>query len=127
MPRSANTRQPLHSGLSNSDPTDIPESGVSLSHRKRRKRDMTDLKRLETEQALLAAIVNSSEDAIVSKDLEGIVTSWNKAAERIYGWKAEEIIGKSKALVIPPDLPNELSSILAKIRAGEQIEHYETS
>lgn len=85
-----------------------------------------DQKRLENEQALLAAIVSSSEDAIVSKNLDGIVTSWNKAAERIYGWKAEDIIGKSKALVIPPDLPNELSSILGKIRAGERIEHYET-
>jgi PAS domain S-box-containing protein len=88
---------------------------------------MTDLQRRGTEQALLAAIVSSSEDAIVSKDLDGIVTSWNRAAERIYGWKAEEIIGKSKGLVIPPDLPNELPSILEKIRAGERIEHYETS
>lgn len=81
---------------------------------------------MQTDQALLAAIVNSSEDAIVSKDLNGIVTSWNRAAERIYGWKAEEIIGRSKALVIPPDLPDELSNILARIRAGEWIEHYET-
>jgi len=78
------------------------------------------------EQALLAAIVNSSEDAIVSKDLHGIVTSWNRSAEHIYGWRAEEIIGKSKALVIPPDLPDELPTILARIRAGERIRHYET-
>ncbi len=82
--------------------------------------------RTETEQALLAAIVNSSEDAIVSKNLDGIVTSWNLAAERIYGWKAEEIIGKSKALVIPPELPDELPSILRQVQAGERIEHYET-
>ena len=88
--------------------------------------DINDLKQLEAEQALLAAIVSSSEDAIVSKDLNGIVTSWNQAAERIYGWKAEEIIGKSKALVIPPELPNELSNILRQVRAGEKIEHYET-
>ncbi|MCW3051947.1 MAG: hypothetical protein JWN14_1117 [Chthonomonadales bacterium] len=87
---------------------------------------MNDLKQFEAEQALLAAIVNSSEDAIVSKDLQGIVTSWNQAAERIYGWKAEEIIGKSKALVIPPELPNELAFILKKVQAGERIEHYET-
>lgn len=76
---------------------------------------------------MLAAIVSSSEDAIVSKDLNGIVTSWNKAAERIYGWKADEIIGRSKGLVIPPDLPNELPNILARISAGKRIEHYETS
>ncbi len=88
--------------------------------------DITERKRFELDQARLAAIVNSSEDAIVSKDLNGIVTSWNKAAERIYGWKAEEIIGKSKALVIPPELPDELSNILRRIRAGERIEHYET-
>ncbi|MCW3054993.1 MAG: sensor signal transduction histidine kinase [Chthonomonadales bacterium] len=89
-------------------------------------RDITDQRFLEAEQARLAAIVNSSEDAIVSKNLHGIVTSWNPAAERIYGWKAEEIVGKSKALVIPPDMPNELSAILAKVQAGERIEHYET-
>ncbi len=88
--------------------------------------DRSDSNPLFNEQAFLAAIVNSSEDAIVSKDLNGIVTSWNRAAERIYGWKAEEIIGKSKALLIPPDLPNELPTILQKVRAGEQIEHYET-
>jgi PAS domain S-box-containing protein len=81
---------------------------------------------LEAEQALLAAIVSSSEDAIVSKDLDGIVTSWNAAAERIYGWKAEEIIGKAKALVIPPSRPNELTTILERIKAGQRIEHFET-
>ncbi|MGC4042990.1 MAG: PAS domain S-box protein [Armatimonas sp.] len=80
----------------------------------------------EAGQALLAAIVSSSGDAIVSKDLNGIVTSWNAAAEAIYGWKAEEIIGRSKALVIPPDLPNELTSILERVRSGKPIEHYET-
>lgn len=88
--------------------------------------DITEHKRREQGQALLAAIVNSSEDAIVSKDLNGIVTSWNASAERIYGWKAEEIIGQSKALVIPPDLPGELPYILERIRAGRPIEHYET-
>jgi PAS domain S-box-containing protein len=82
---------------------------------------------MSSEQSLLAAIVNSSEDAIVSKDLNGIVTSWNAAAERIYGWKAEEIIGKSKALVIPPDLPGELASILERVKSGDSIKHYETN
>ncbi len=76
---------------------------------------------------LLAAIVESSDDAIVSTDLEGIVTSWNPAAERIYGYKAEEIVGRSKGIAIPVDMPEELPSILRRIRAGERIEHYETS
>lgn len=88
--------------------------------------DVTERKRLESLQARLAAIVESSEDAIVSKDLNGIVTSWNAAAERMYGWKAEDIIGKSKGLVIPPDRPDELPNILRRIRAGQRIEHYET-
>jgi len=89
--------------------------------------DMADRKQWEREQARMAAIVSSSEDAIVSKDLDGIVTSWNASAERIYGWKAEDIIGLSKGVVIPPDLPDELPSILRKIRAGERINHYETA
>ncbi len=89
MPSRDNTSQPRHNEVFRSEPTNLPESGVSRSHPKRHGREMTDLKRLETEQALLAVIVNSSEDAIVSKDLNGIVTSWNQAAERIYGWKAD--------------------------------------
>jgi PAS domain S-box-containing protein len=88
--------------------------------------DITERKRLESVQARMAAIVAGSEDAIVSKDLNGIVTSWNAAAERMYGWKAEDIIGRSKGLVIPPDLPEELPTILRRISAGERIEHYET-
>jgi len=88
--------------------------------------DITERKNWELELARLAAIVESSEDAIVSKDMNGVVTSWNASAERIYGWKAEEIIGKSKALVMPPDLPNELPSILSRIAAGQRIAHYET-
>src|SRR5579871_841474 len=111
---------------SRSAPTNSPEMDVSPLLKEAHVMQVLDTTRRVTEQALLAAIVASSEDAIVSKDLNGIVTSWNQAAERIYGWQAEEIIGKSKGLVIPPDRPNELASILEKIRAGERIEHYET-
>lgn len=75
---------------------------------------------------LLAAIVESSDDAIVSKDLNGIVTSWNKAAERIFGWAAEEMIGRSITKIIPPELHDDETRILAKLRAGERIDHFQT-
>jgi len=76
---------------------------------------------------LLAAIVGSSDDAIFSKTLDGVVTSWNKAAERIYGYRAEEIIGRSVSLLMPPDRPDELAEILDRIRIGERVGHYETT
>lgn len=75
---------------------------------------------------LLAAIVESSSDAIVSKDLNSIVTSWNKSAEAMFGYTAEEIIGKPIALIMPPELRDEEPLILARIKAGNRIEHFET-
>jgi len=82
----------------------------------------------ETQAALakLAAIVECSEDAIASKDLNGIVTSWNASAERMFGYKAEEIIGKPITLIIPPELHPDEGMILGKIRRGERLEHFET-
>lgn len=77
--------------------------------------------------AKLAAIVESSEDAIASKDLNGIVTSWNASAERMFGYKAEEIVGKSILLIIPPDLHKDEDMILGKVRRGERLEHFETA
>jgi PAS domain S-box-containing protein len=74
----------------------------------------------------LAAIVNSSHDAIVSKTLEGIITSWNPAAERMFGWSSDEAIGKSVTLIIPPDRLDEEARVLASLRRGESVEHYET-
>lgn len=74
----------------------------------------------------LAAIVESSDDAIISKDLNGIVTSWNRCAERMFGYKAEEMIGRSILAIIPPELHADEERILATLRAGVRIEHFET-
>ena len=74
----------------------------------------------------LAAIIDSSEDAIIGKDLNGIVTSWNKGAEHIYGYTADEIVGKSISTIAPKDRPDEVPEILKKIQRGEGVEHHET-
>ncbi len=83
-------------------------------------------RRARHSEALLAAIVEFSDDAIVSKDLNGIIRSWNKGAERLLGYKAAEVIGKPIKLLIPPDREGEEVEILARIRRGERIEHFET-
>ncbi len=77
-------------------------------------------------QSLLSAIVHSSDDAIVSKDLNSIVTSWNPAAERMFGYTAAEMIGRSIRTIIPDDRQYEEDQVLARIRAGEMVDHFET-
>jgi PAS domain S-box-containing protein len=74
----------------------------------------------------LSAIIESSDDAIISKDLNGIITTWNQGAERIFGYSAEEAIGKPVQMLIPEDRPNEEPDILGRIRRGERIDHYDT-
>jgi len=82
--------------------------------------------RLEREAFRLAAIVESAEDAIVSKDLDGIIQSWNHGAERIFGYTAQEAIGRSITIVIPDDRLDEEAEVLTRIRAGLAVEHFET-
>jgi len=89
-------------------------------------RDITRQKKLEEAALRLAAIVESSDDAIASKDLNGTITSWNRSAEKLFGYKPEEIIGKPVTTIIPPELHHDETMILSKIRRGEKIDHFET-
>jgi PAS domain S-box-containing protein len=88
--------------------------------------DITERKLIEEATALLAAIVASSDDAIVSKTLDGVITTWNKSAERIFGYTANEAIGQHIKLIIPPDRHAEEDDILARLRRGERIDHFQT-
>lgn len=89
-------------------------------------RDITERKRAEVTSHLLASIVESSEDAIISKDLNGVINSWNKAAERLFGYTAEEAIGRPVTMLIPPERFDEEPAILARIAKGQLVDHYET-
>jgi PAS domain S-box-containing protein len=91
----------------------------------RRKID-TILRESEIQSRFLASIVENSDDVIVSKNLDGIITSWNRSAERLFGYTAEEVIGKSIMILIPPERNDEEPAILARLRRGERIDHFET-
>lgn len=88
--------------------------------------DVTERKRAEDSALRLASIVDSSDDAIVSKDLKGIILSWNAGAQRLFGYTAEEVIGKSVTILIPEDRLDEEPDILGRILRGERVDHYET-
>ncbi|MDB5011026.1 MAG: yycG 6, partial [Mucilaginibacter sp.] len=88
--------------------------------------DITDIKQAEEKSAKLAAIVESSDDAIISKTLESMITSWNNSAERIFGYTADEIIGQTIYKLIPPERHDEEPLILSRLKRGERVEHFET-
>lgn len=88
--------------------------------------DITDRKRAEEAQARLAAIVESSDDAIVSKTLDAVITTWNRGAERLFGYTAAEAVGQPITLIIPPERLNEEPAILERLRRGEPVDHFET-
>jgi two-component system CheB/CheR fusion protein len=89
-------------------------------------RDITERRRSEDASRHLASIVESSDDAIISKDLAGNITSWNAGAERLFGYKPDEVIGKPISILVPPDRRDELPGILDSIRQGARVQHYDT-
>ena len=105
-----------HADLEDGKPVRLTGLGMDVTERKRRNADRRHL----------AAIVSSSDDAIVSKDLKGRITSWNQAAERMFGYTEAEAVGRSIALILPEDRPDDFRQILSQIRAGQRVEHYET-
>jgi diguanylate cyclase (GGDEF)-like protein/PAS domain S-box-containing protein len=88
--------------------------------------DVTERKDAERATNLLAAIVDSSADAIISKSLEGVITSWNKGAEQMFGYTAKEAVGRHITLIIPPDRRDEEATILKRVKRGDHIDHFET-
>lgn len=102
---------------------------TALASRRRQyqiRENLAELKKAEETQILLAAIVANSDDAIISKTLEGIIQTWNAGAERLFGYTSDEAVGKPITLLIPPERHHEERSILARLRQGERVAHYET-
>lgn len=89
-------------------------------------RDLTEWKAAERDRARLAAIIDSSEDAIISKTFDGIIRTWNAGAERLFGYSAQEAVGQPISLIIPADRRDEETEIIARLRQGERIQHFET-
>ncbi len=106
--------------MSRDRPEDSPANNSSTTDQ------IANLQSPELAPYWLSALIDSADDAIISKTLESIITSWNKGAERIFGYTAEEVIGKPITILIPEGHSDEEPSILARLRAGERIEHYET-
>jgi PAS domain S-box-containing protein len=115
------TRVPIDDSGAPVRQTGEPLQGVVLVFR-----DSSEQRKAEADHARLATIVESSGDAILSKNLEGIILTWNTAAERLFGFRAEEIVGKSVLTLIPPELHHEEQDILARLRQGLTFERHET-
>ena len=111
-------------------PVELTVTGVELPGRQAMftgfVRDITDRKRAEEASRRLGDIVESSDDSIISTSLDGTILSWNPGAARLYGFSAEEIVGRNASLLMPPDRPDELPEILRRLARGERIEHFET-
>ncbi len=90
-------------------------------------RDITERRQLEEAHTRLAALVESSGDAIISKTLDGTILSWNTAAEKLYGYAAEEVLGRSIRLIMPPERAQEMTPLLRRVGHGEHIDHFETA
>lgn len=88
--------------------------------------DITDLRKNDTRQSMLAAIIESSDDAIITKTLDGTITSWNRAATNMFGYTENEAIGQNISIIIPPDRMDEEKEIIKKLKNGQKIDHFET-
>jgi PAS domain S-box-containing protein len=106
--------------------SNVRREGGEFIHTRCFTRDITDRKRSEIDLFQMSAIIESSDDAIISKRLDGTILSWNPGAERLYGYTPEEAIGQPVTMLIPPDQPNEEPHIIEQIKRGERIDHYET-
>jgi PAS domain S-box-containing protein len=107
-------------------PFDPRSTGVFAKGKESGLADISDRKHGDEAERWLASIVESSDDTIISNDLQGIIRSWNTGAQRLFGYFAEEVVGKSITILIPSDRQDDEPSILERLRCGERIEHYET-
>ena len=107
-------------------PTPLRDASGALTGAVNMLLDLTEHKNAERAARRLVSIVESSDDAIVSKDLSGLIATWNRGAERLFGYLAEEIVGKSIMTILPADRQDEETGILERIRRGERVEHFET-
>src|SRR5580704_9691484 len=99
---------------------DVPPGNLPKRHS--RHIDFIHMSSHEMNEAILAAIVQGSDDAIFSKTLDAVITSWNPGAERLYGYSAAEAIGQPLSILLPEDRPDEINTIMARIRQGERVE-----